>query len=191
MHLTSVDRTTAYFSPLPRASELAAGALLAVISPWLLKVPRMAGVVASWAGIGVILWAAVTFDAHTVFPGAAILVPVAGALLAVAGGSIAPQGGAEVLLARSPLQWTGKMSYGIYLWHWPVILLAAAIAGRELSVPENLLLYLPAIAIAAVTFAVIEDPIRSAKSLRQRPALVSVGLGVDAGGRFRSVPSRR
>ena len=47
VHLTSVDRTTAYFSPLPRASELAAGALLAVISPWLLKVPRMAGVAMS------------------------------------------------------------------------------------------------------------------------------------------------
>ncbi len=178
VHLTSVDRTTAYFSPLPRASELAAGALLAVLSPWLLKVPRMAGVVASWAGVAVILWAAVTFDAHTVFPGAAIAVPVAGALLAVAGGSIAPQGGAEVLLARSPIQWTGKMSYGIYLWHWPVILLAAGFAGREMSVQENLLLYVPALAIAAVTFSIIEDPIRSAKSLRQRPAFASVALGV-------------
>ena len=178
VHLTSVDRTTAYFSPLPRASELAAGALLAVVSPWLLKVPRMAGVVMSWAGVAVILWAAVTFDAHTVFPGAAMAVPVAGALLAVAGGSIAPQGGAEVVLARSPMQWTGKMSYGIYLWHWPVILLAAGYAGRELSVQENLLLYVPAIAIASLTFAVIEDPIRSAKSLRMRPEFVSVGLGV-------------
>jgi hypothetical protein len=138
----------------------------------------MAGVVMSWAGVAVILWAAVTFDAHTVFPGAAMAVPVAGALLAVAGGSIAPQGGAEVVLARSPMQWTGKMSYGIYLWHWPVILLAAGYAGRELSVQENLLLYVPAIAVAAITFSVIEDPIRSAKSLRQRPELVSVGLGV-------------
>ena len=53
--------------------------------------------VASWAGVAVILWAAVTFDEHTVFPGAAILVPVAGALLALAGGSIAPKGGAEVV----------------------------------------------------------------------------------------------
>jgi peptidoglycan/LPS O-acetylase OafA/YrhL len=178
VHLTAVDRTTAYFSPLPRASELAAGALLAVVSPWLLKAPRMAGVVTSWAGVALILWAAVTFDAHTVFPGAAIAVPVAGALLAVAGGSIAPGGGAEVLLARSPMQWTGKMSYGIYLWHWPVILLAAGYAGRDLSVEEKLLLYLPAIAIASVTFSAIEDPIRGAKLLRQRPAFASVGLGV-------------
>ncbi len=178
VHLTSVDRTTAYFSPLPRASELAAGALLAVASPWLLKVPRRAGVMMSWAGVVVILWAAFNFDEHTVFPGAAMMVPVAGALLAVAGGSIAPTGGAEVVLARSPMQWAGKMSYGIYLWHWPVILLAAGYAGRELSVTENLLLYVPAIAIAALTFAVIEDPIRSAKSLRMRPELVSVGLGI-------------
>ncbi len=178
VHLTTVDRTTAYFSPLPRASELAAGALLAVIAPWLLKVPRRIGIVASWAGIAIVLYAAVTFDAQTVFPGAAIAVPVGGALLAVAGGSIAPGGGAEVLLGRAPMQWVGKLSYGIYLWHWPVILLAAGYAGRELSVGENLLLYVPAIAIAAATFAVVEDPIRSAKSLRKRPAFVSVGLGV-------------
>ncbi|MCO5223642.1 MAG: acyltransferase, partial [Thermomicrobiales bacterium] len=178
VHLTAVDRTTAYFSPLPRASELAAGALLAVLSPWLLKVPRTAGTVLSWTGVALILWSAVTFDAHTVFPGTAMLVPVVGTLMAVAGGSIAPAGGAEVLLGRSPMQWTGKMSYGIYLWHWPVILLAAGYAGRELSVRENLLLYVPAIAIAAVTFSMIEDPIRSAKSLRKRPAFVSVGLGV-------------
>ena len=178
VQLTAVDRTTAYFSPLPRASELAAGALLAVIAPWLLNVPRRFGVIASWTGIAVILWAAMTYDAHTVFPGAAIAVPVAGALLAVAGGSIAPGGGAEVLLARSPMQWTGKVSYGIYLWHWPVILLAAGYAGRELSVQENLLLYVPAIGIAALTFSLIEDPIRGAKWLRARPELVSVGLGV-------------
>jgi hypothetical protein len=125
-----------------------------------------------------IVYAAVTYDAHTVFPGAAIALPVAGALLAVAGGSIAPEGGAEVLLGRALMQWTGKLSYGIYLWHWPVILLAAGYAGRDLSVGENLFLYNPAFAIAAVTFAVIEDPIRSAKSLRRRPAFVSVGLGI-------------
>jgi peptidoglycan/LPS O-acetylase OafA/YrhL len=178
VQLTSVDRTTAYFSPLPRASELAAGAMLAVIAPWLLKIPRTVGVIASWSGIAIVLWAAVTYDAHTVFPGAAVSIPVAGALLAVAGGTIAPGGGAEVFLRQAPMQWTGKISYGIYLWHWPVILLAAGYAGRELSVQENLLLYVPAIAIAAVTFSVLEDPVRSAKSLRTRPAFVSVGLGI-------------
>lgn len=178
IHLTTVDHTTAYFSPLPRASELAAGAMLAVISPWLLKIPRRAGLVASWAGLAIIVGAAVVFDAHTVFPGIAMTIPVAGALLAVAGGSIAPGGGAETLLAQRPFQWTGKISYGIYLWHWPILLLAAGYAGRELSVQENLLLYIPALAIAAITFSVVEDPIRSAKFLRMRPAFVSVGLGV-------------
>jgi hypothetical protein len=178
VHLTTVDRTTAYFSPLPRASELAAGALLAVISPWLLKIPRNLGHIASWTGLAIILWAAFSFDEHTVFPGAAMMAPVIGALLVVAGGSIAPQGGAERLLSQRPMQWTGKISYGIYLWHWPILLLAAGYAGRTLSLQENLLLYVPAIMIAAVTFAVVEDPIRSAKALRMRPEFVSVGLGV-------------
>jgi peptidoglycan/LPS O-acetylase OafA/YrhL len=178
VYLTEIDRTTAYFSPLPRASELAAGALLAVVTPWLARVPRAAGVAMSWGGIALIALAAVTFDEHTVFPGAAIALPVAGALLAVAGGTVAPEGGAETLLKQAPFQWTGKLSYGIYLWHWPVILLAAGYAGRELSVTENLLLYIPAFAIAWVTFAVIEDPIRSARSLRRRPAFVSVALGL-------------
>jgi hypothetical protein len=178
IYLTQSDATTAYFSPFPRASELAAGALMAVVAPWLARIPRNAGAVMSWAGVGIVLWSAAAFDPTTVFPGAAVAIPVLGAVLAVAGGTVAPEGGAELVLKQAPFQWVGKLSYSLYLWHWPVILLAAGYAGRELSVTENLMLYIPAVALSALTYVLVEDPIRSATVLVKRPAFVSVGLGL-------------
>jgi len=178
IHLTRIDATTAYFSPFPRASELAMGALLAVAVPLLSRIPRAAGVVMSWSGVAIIVATGFLYDPTTTFPGAAIALPVMGAVLAVAGGTVAPEGGAETILKRAPLQWVGKLSYSLYLWHWPVILLAAGYAGRELSVTENLMLYIPAIALSGLTYVIVEEPIRGAKALVKRPSFVSVGLGV-------------
>jgi peptidoglycan/LPS O-acetylase OafA/YrhL len=75
IHRTAIDGTTAYFSPLPWACELGAGALLAVVVPWLLPVPRRAGWIMSWCGIGIIVAAGVLFDATTRFPGDALPSP--------------------------------------------------------------------------------------------------------------------
>jgi peptidoglycan/LPS O-acetylase OafA/YrhL len=150
IHQTAVDGTAAYFSPLPRACELGAGALLAVAVPWLLPVPRRAGWIMSWCGIGIIVAAGVVFDATTRFPGDAVALPVAGTVLAVAGGTIAPGTGAELMLKQPPVQWIGKLSYSLYLWHWPVLVIAAGWAGHDLTVDQNLLLRLASLALSAL-----------------------------------------
>jgi peptidoglycan/LPS O-acetylase OafA/YrhL len=177
IHQTSVDGTAAYFSPFPRACELAAGALLAVCLPWLPRIPRKIGVVASWSGLAAILIVAITFDANTVFPGYAVALPVLGAVLAVAGGSIAPGGGAERLLKLQPFQQIGKLSYSLYLWHWPILVIAAGRAGRELSVQENFLLCLGALGVSALTYTFVENPVRNAEALKQRTPFASIAVG--------------
>lgn len=178
IHQTSVDATAAYFSPFPRASELAAGALLAVCAPWLKAAPRRLGSAISWGGVATILLAAILFDANTIFPGYMAMIPVLGTILAVAGGSIAPGEGAERLLKRQPFQLIGKLSYSLYLWHWPVLVIAEGRAGHELSVGENLLLCLAALGLSAITYVLVENPVRNAEVLRQRTPLASVAVGV-------------
>jgi peptidoglycan/LPS O-acetylase OafA/YrhL len=177
IHQTSVDATAAYFSPFPRASELAAGALLAVCAPWLKIAPRRLGLLFSWGGVAVILAVALLFDARTTFPGYMVMIPVAGAILAVAGGSIAPGDGAERVLKHQPFQFIGKLSYSLYLWHWPVLVIAEGRAGHDLSVWQNLLLCLGALGLSAVTYVLIEDPVRNAQVLKQRTPFASVAVG--------------
>lgn len=178
IHQTSVDGTAAYFSPFPRASELGAGALLAVCAPWLTRIPRRLGPLFSWGGVAVIVLVAIAFDATTIFPGYTVMAPVLGAVFVVAGGSIAPGEGAERILKLAPFQLIGKVSYSLYLWHWPLLVIAAGRAGHDLRVSQNLLLCLVALGLAAITYVAIEDPIRNAEVLKQRTPYASIGVGV-------------
>ena len=177
-HQTITDSTTAYFSTLTRASELAAGAMLAVVSPLLLRIPRSVSLITSWLGLVIIGITAFTFDTTTAFPGLAILAPVIGTSLTIIGGSVEYKGSAESLLKLWPFQWIGKLSYSIYVWHWPLLVIAAGRAGHELSLGRNLLICGVAIAISAVTYAVIENPLRGARFLKERTPAISVAFGL-------------
>ncbi len=175
---TASNATAAYFSPLTRAWELGAGALLAVIAPHLLRLPRLLGVVMSVGGVLAILAAGLTFTTLTPFPGVAAVLPAGGAALAVAGGTIAPGDGVERVLRLGVFQWLGKLSYSLYLWHWPLLTIPREYQGSDLGLGETLLLCLLAVALAALTFRVLEHPIRSSRWLKQQPPLLSVALGL-------------
>jgi peptidoglycan/LPS O-acetylase OafA/YrhL len=177
IHETPIDGTIAYFSPFPRVCELGAGALLAVATQWLIPLPRLLGVVLSWIGVLAIIATGFLFEATTPFPGSAVALPVLATILAVAGGTIARGGGAELVLKQQPVQWIGKLSYSLYLWHWPVLIIAAGWAGHDLSLGENLMLCVFALALSAATFLLLEHPVRDSSFLRAHPAMVSVAVG--------------
>ncbi len=175
--ITPQDGTVAYFSPFTRACELGAGALLAVGTTWLLRLPRKLGVVMSWIGVAAIIATGFLFTSTTPFPSYEVALPVLATVLAVGGGTIAQGGGAEILLKQRPFQWFGKLSYSIYLWHWPVLIVVAGWAGRDLTLTENLGLCVVAVALSAATFVILEHPVRDSSFLKARPALASVAVG--------------
>ncbi|HUY23090.1 MAG TPA: acyltransferase family protein [Acidimicrobiales bacterium] len=179
---TASHPTGAYFSPFTRAWELALGALVAVGTPWLLKIPEHLAAVASWLGLGAILGAAFVFSTQTAYPGSLVSIPVAGSALIIAAGVRAPRLGVESLLRLAPLRGLGKLSYSLYLWHWPILLVAAEHSGRtSLSVPENLGWVLVALVASLVTYLLVENPVRHARPLvRVRWASVALGVGITA-----------
>lgn len=172
----------AFFSPFTRAWELALGALVAVCTPWLLKVPARAAALATWVGLGAILVAATAFSSQTAYPGYLAAIPVLGAGLIIAGGMGVHSGGAESLLRLAPFRWLGRLSYSLYLWHWPILITAAEYAGKtSLSVKDNLGWDLVALVASMLTYVVVENPVRHALSLRRnRRASIGIGIGLIA-----------
>jgi peptidoglycan/LPS O-acetylase OafA/YrhL len=174
---TDSNITWAFFSPLTRAWELAIGALLAVSLPSLRRLPAVLGPWLSWIGLAGVIGSAFLLDGSTAFPGYAALLPVLATAMVVAGGTIAPRVGSEVVLGLPPFQVLGKWSYSLYLWHWPILQIAAQRAGHGLPLVQNLGWLAVGLALAAVVHYAIENPIRYAKPLTQHPwASLALGL---------------
>jgi peptidoglycan/LPS O-acetylase OafA/YrhL len=158
---TQSHPTAAYYSLGARAWELSLGALIAVGSSWLRRLPVRVATLATWAGMAAIVTSACAFTASTAYPGSLVAIPVVGAGLVIAGGVVVPRRGAEALLCLRPLQWLGRRSYGLYLWHWPVLIIVADYYGKSRLPPGvNVFLVLVAMALAAGMYKIVEEPVR-------------------------------
>ncbi|GAA1240911.1 SGNH hydrolase domain-containing protein [Pseudonocardia aurantiaca] len=157
---TAANAPLAYFSLHTRAWELGLGALLAVAGARLVAIPGWAAVVLSWAGLGAILWSGFAYSNETPFPGTAALVPVLGAAAVIAAGCRTAAGTAEVVLRRRPMQGIGRVSYGWYLWHWPLVVLVPVMYGRRFEWWEKAELMVLGLWLAVLTYWVVESPVR-------------------------------
>jgi len=159
IQLTGADRVAAFYSPLTRFWELAAGGMLAYAQMHAgADMPPRGRNLLSVAGLMMIVLAIACFDAKTAFPGWAALLPVAGSVMIIAAGPAAWCN--RRLLAAAPLVWVGLISYPLYLWHWPLLVFANHMDHGQ-ALPEIRVL---AVAVATVlawhTYRVIETPIR-------------------------------
>ncbi|MCM3661031.1 acyltransferase [Georgenia satyanarayanai] len=157
VHLTTANPGAAYFVTTTRLWEMAVGALLAVVVVHALT--PAARTVLGWAGLVAIGYAALTFDAATTFPGASALVPTLGAAAVLLAGSGDGRGELRPLTA-APMQHVGAWSYSLYLWHWPLIVVATAVWGTDgtLPVTTGLLVATASGAPAWLTYRLVERP---------------------------------
>jgi peptidoglycan/LPS O-acetylase OafA/YrhL len=176
IHQTATNATAAYFSPLTHAWELALGALVAVGTAVLASLPKPVAAALTWGGVAAILVAATAYSDATSYPGIAVALPVVGTACVIAGGTPIPRFGAEFVLRQRVMQWFGKLSYSLYLWHWPLLAIAAEHAGHELSTASALGWVVVAVALSVVTYTLVENPIRRGRRLSRRP-LASIALG--------------
>jgi peptidoglycan/LPS O-acetylase OafA/YrhL len=177
VHSTNVAPVSAYYSPFTRAWELALGAALAVGVTAGIKLPLRAA--CGWIGAAMVAFAALTLSGATSYPGYAALLPTVGAALIIAAGfGDQPRLGVGRLLAARPMQYVGDRSYALYLWHWPILVLAVLYERRQLETKVNLLLLLVVLLLSIVSYRVVENPIRRAHwSPRLSTALAPVAVG--------------
>jgi peptidoglycan/LPS O-acetylase OafA/YrhL len=166
----------AYFSTFARAWELALGAALAIALP---RLERRWLAPLGWLGLAAVVAAAVWFSSATPFPGYAALLPAVGAAFLIAAGASQGRFSPAPLLATAPLRYIGDRSYSFYLWHWPVLVIAAQYAGHELGLATKLLLLPGAFGLSIASYRLVENPIRRLRLNRQVGALLwpaSAGL---------------
>ncbi|HEY5103963.1 MAG TPA: acyltransferase family protein [Acidimicrobiales bacterium] len=165
---TANNPTAAYFSTLDRAWELGLGALAAVALPWLTSLHWSFKSVLSWAGIAAIATSIALFNASTPVPGWRTLLPVLGSAAVLVGGIGSPRWGAHHLLSIRPARFVGDISYSLYLWHFPILILGAAYLGRRDTLSVRIALLALAVLLSAVSYHGLENPLRHAKVFMQK-----------------------
>ncbi|GGR45036.1 peptidoglycan/LPS O-acetylase OafA/YrhL [Nocardioides luteus] len=165
VHVTASDPTTAYFSTPARAFELAAGALLACLAGRLqvtttsTAVRRVGAAALGVAGVGGLVYATMSFSEATHFPGWHATVPVLATVALLLAGPATPTGW---LLSKQPLRYLGDISFSLYLWHWPILILAPeAIPGG--GVRQLLIMLAMILAASAASYHWIEMPFQRHK----------------------------
>lgn len=168
----SLDRQLAFYMLHSRAWELALGAAIAFLP---VLTSRPAGEVLSIAGIGLIFFGIFTLTSKSPFPGWNALYPCVGAALL-----IWPQKHRTIVarvLSVGPMVFIGKISFSLYLWHWPVLVLYRHHGlGDMPPLADRIWLAAVALVLAAASWWLVEEPFR-----RRRPRkIVAVASGLAA-----------
>ncbi|HSK59592.1 MAG TPA: acyltransferase family protein, partial [Actinomycetospora sp.] len=154
---TAADQPFAYFDARTRAWEFALGGLLALVVDRV-RLPRRTRAVLGWAGVAGLVTCGAVLDVGAAFPGWLALWPVLSAAAVIVAGRA---GAGERLLASSTAQYLGRISYPLYLWHWPVLVVALVLSGQaSAGALDGLGIVALSLALAVATHHLLEEPAR-------------------------------
>jgi peptidoglycan/LPS O-acetylase OafA/YrhL len=165
----------AFFVSTTRMWELAVGAGLALMAASLARIPRGAAIVMGWLGLLAIVVSALLVTEGTAWPGYAAALPTLGAAAVIAAGAAAGPRGPIALLGTGPFRWVGELSYSLYLWHWPLVVLAA-IHWNGLSPTRGLIVVVASVVPAWITYRLVESPLRYSRAI-SGSARLALGVG--------------
>lgn len=176
------DQTINYYSTLSRFWEIGLGGLLGMLllrrdangNPVLRPLGRWTRTVMGIVGLGMIISTGLFLDGADQFPGPWTLIPLVGALMVVLSGHSGEPVGVTRLLLTRPFQFLGRISYALYVWHWPILVLCV----YYFNVPK----VNPALGAAVIAASVvltwlsnklIERPLRQGKKPERNWVLLS------------------
>jgi len=172
LFLTHTSPVFAFYSLPTRAWELSVGALILFIPSRINFSNRY-----TWVALILITYATLRFDESTRFPGTAALYPVLGTTAALATVKDWPSIIRSISQLRT-VQWLGDISYPLYLWHWPVLVIPSVYFARELSIIERILCLALTLLLAGLTHQFVEDPLRRANFSAKKIVIAAIATTV-------------
>jgi peptidoglycan/LPS O-acetylase OafA/YrhL len=157
LYQTDQEPIWAFYSLPTRAWELGVGALLLYI-PARIKFSQNY----LWIALALFIYGLLAFKDSTPFPGTAALVPVVATAISIAAVHSWPRV-LNLVGNHRVVQWLGEISYPLYLWHWPLLVIPAVYLGRGLHMYEKFFCVLATLLFADLTHRYIEEPLRHAK----------------------------
>ena len=162
--MTRYSPAEAYFATPTRMWEFVVGALVAV-GLGTRKLQGSAARIAGWTGLAAIVVSAVIYSDSTAFPGYTAALPVLGTALVLSSNAAGGRWGSHHWLSRRPMIVLGDLSYGIYLWHWPLIVAAPFVLGADWGWQPKIGVLLLSITLAWASKILVEDPFRRGKAI--------------------------
>ncbi|WP_067437719.1 acyltransferase family protein [Nocardioides jensenii] len=170
---TASNPAGAYFVTPTRIWELGLGGLLAGllsrrafgrdVDHEHVLIPEAARSAVAWIGFGAITLTAFTYTGGTPFPGWQALLPVLGTVAVIAVDAPLKRHSPGPILAWKPIQFLGDISYSVYLWHWPMVVLVPQATGHQLTLQNKLAILVATLVLATLTKFFIEDVFRRAR----------------------------
>ena len=184
--IASVRQPWAFYLLPTRAWEFGAGALTCLVSHKTLVPTLQARRRVRWVGLLLLVAAASLFSEDQGFPGWMLLIPILATCALLLCGETDGDHRSFWPLTAAPMQYAGHLSYSIYLWHWPTLVLGAVLFP-DLDIGGRLSLVAASLLLAGVSYYLVENPIRRNPWLvPRRTATIALGvaltlLGASAG----------
>ncbi|MEO8282339.1 MAG: acyltransferase family protein, partial [Pseudarthrobacter sp.] len=157
---TATNQAYAYFDTRTRLWEFALGSLLALGLP-LLNPRKVLRLALGWAGLAAMISCGLVLTVDRAFPGFVALWPTLAAAAIIVAGQSGSRFGVDRFLSWKPLVSLGDNSYALYLWHWPVLVLALAATGVESpSLSQGGAIIAASVVLAVLTTRFVEKPLR-------------------------------
>lgn len=166
---TITDPAPAYFVTFGRMWQFGVGAMIALV-PLLRIRNAIASFVLGWGGVALLVYVIFQFDGQTPFPGYMAALPTLGAAAVIAASNAERWWYPTRVLAIRPAQFVGDISYSLYLWHWPLIIIAPSVPFWGLTIYHRVALLGLCFVLAWLTKRFVEDPVRGWRVLTSRPA---------------------
>ncbi|WP_164719759.1 acyltransferase family protein [Flaviflexus ciconiae] len=171
IYVGSYNQDEAYLLTTTRVWQLAFGGLLA-LTAGSIRLPKPLRFPAGWIGLAMIVSCGIVLDGRQLFPGPWALWPLIGLTLVFIaagqkGGNHDPVGSATHFLSNRALSWIGDHAYGLYLWHWPLIIFYLELRGRDsFGLRGAVIILAITVVLAMLTYRFIELPLKNRQQSR-------------------------